>query len=471
MSHEMKISRIRIASNPQLSINKCCPMEESFLHESIARCKIAQRKSRMSIISREIEMYHQSCYSFGRYLKHNISVNGKCIGKHLVFSDDGALFTVIQNGSLMVTRADEMMIYRDFCVEQTGSSVLAAYVCDELVFPDPFDVVDKVTISSALLTLFVTVLIYAFERNFHTTFGKLVMIHVGFLFVALLLEAALAEFEESIYSTIVFILIQASYVSFVGANLQLMISNQADYKKLDVRNVVYVAFGCCIIWVISALFTLYYNEIIITLCTVFSSLIFSILVTVIVLKGIVNRRHLLLTSMDNCYEISDSMEFSGFVQYRKEITILSTIAAILQLLHWIVYAAGRYNLVYVLSWCGLTMFVVFVCFRFRSITVLTGSDGQRSISKELRSRHQEQQHQHFEEATINAYQENGYNQTQSNYSYGYQQPQHLQQQQHQPCDSNQNHTSLTLVAEEDGPLGSDLGNRYAQRVNEVEKRV
>ncbi|XP_058831635.1 uncharacterized protein LOC131690117 [Topomyia yanbarensis] len=473
--------RIPITPSPLLTVNKCCPPEESFRHESIARCSVTQRRSRLSIISREVDMYHRTCYSFGRYLKHNISVNGKCIGKHLVFSDDGALFTIIQNGSLMVTRAEEMVIYRDFCVEETGSSVLAAYVCDEQVFPDPFDVADKVIISSALLTLFVTVLIYAFERNFHTTFGKLIMIHVGFLFVALLLEAALAEFEESIYSTIVFILIEASYVSFVTANLHLMISNQGDYQKLDVRNVAYLAFGCCILWVISALLTLYCNEIIVVLCAVFSSLVFSILVNVFVLRGIVSRRHLLLTSMDSCYEISDSMEFSSYVQYRKEVTILSTIAAILQLLHWIVYAAGRYSLLYGLSWCGLTMFAVFVCFRFRSITVLSGSVRPRSISKELRHRHrqeqqelpqqQQQQQQQFEEVTSNSYQENGYHQMQSN-SYSHNHHHQKQQQQNQWGDSNQKHTSLAPVVEEDGPLdAADLGLPYGEGLSGMERRA
>lgn len=110
--------------------------------------------------------------------------------------NDGALFTVIQNGSLMVSSPEQMAIYRDFCLEETASSVLVAYVCDELVYPDPFDWVDKLVIGTALVVLFLTVLLYGFERNFHCVFGKLIMVHVGLLFTALLLEAALTEFEE-----------------------------------------------------------------------------------------------------------------------------------------------------------------------------------------------------------------------------------------------------------------------------------
>lgn len=73
--------------------------------------------------------------------------------------------------------------------------------------------------------------------------------------------------------------------------------------------------------------------------------------------------------------------------------ILSSFATVLQLLHWILFVASRYNLLYALSWCGLTIFAVFVCFRYRSITLLSssggggGGDGSR-ISKVLRHRHQ-----------------------------------------------------------------------------------
>ncbi|XP_053685815.1 uncharacterized protein LOC128735351 [Sabethes cyaneus] len=452
-----------------LTINKCCPPGESFLHESITRCKEGLRRPRLPIISREVIIYDQTCFEFGQYLKNNVTTNGKCIGKHLVFSNDGAMFTMIQNGSLMVSNANQMVIYHDYCVEETGTTVLAAFVCDEIVFPDPFDLVDKLVIGSALVALFLAVLIYAFERNFHTTFGKLIMVHVGLLFVALLLEAALTEFEESIYSTIVFILIEASYVVFVATNLQLLVCKQSDFQKMDTRNVVFVAFGCCVLWVIAVLFTLYCDEILVVLCTIFSSLLFSILVNLVVLRGMVNRRHHLLNSMDSTYEISDSVEFSGFVQYRRELTILSTIAAVLQLLHWIVYAASRYSLLYSLSWCGLTVFVVYVCFRYRSITVL--SVGSRSnISNVLRHRHQhhhhqeqqqnhqssqhhdEQQHQQqhsphrFEEPSGNgSYQEmeNGFHQMQPN-SHG-----------HQQRVDNQKHPSLAPVPEESGQSASE----------------
>lgn len=106
------------------------------------------------------------------------------------------MFTVIQNGSLMVSTAEKVLIYKDYCLEETGSSVLIAHVCDAIYTPDPFDWVDKLIIGMALLLLFVTVLLYAFEPSFQTVFGRLILIHAGLLFTALLLEAALTEFNE-----------------------------------------------------------------------------------------------------------------------------------------------------------------------------------------------------------------------------------------------------------------------------------
>ncbi|XP_055536609.1 uncharacterized protein LOC129725150 isoform X2 [Wyeomyia smithii] len=462
-----------IKSVPSLTINKCCPPGESFLHESITRCQSGLRRPRLPIVSRDVIIFDQTCFEFGQYLKYNVTTNGTCIGKRLVFSNDGATFTLIQDGSLMVSNGNQMVLYRDYCVEETGTTVLAAFVCDELNFPDPFDLVDKLVIGSALVALFLAVLIYAFEKNFHTTFGKLIMVHVGLLFVALLLEVALTEFEEAFYSTIVFILIEASYVVFVATNLQLLMCNQGDFQKIDTRNLVYIAFGCCILWVTAVLFTLYCNEILVVICTVFIGLLFSILVNLVVLRGIVNRRHHLLNSMDSTYEIADSMEFTGFVQYRRELTILSTIAAVLQLLHWIVFAASRYSLLYSLSWCGLTVFVVFVCFRYRSITVLSVGGRRSSNSNVLRHRHHHHQHEHhheesssqhheqqqeqsssppaspphrFEESTGNGFyheMENGYHQMQPN-SHG-----------HRHRVDNQKHPSLAPVAEESGQSGSE----------------
>lgn len=119
-----------------------------------------------------------------------------CLFCPRVVFNDGTLFTVIQNGSLMVSSPERVVFYRDFCLEETATSVLVAYVCDEINYPDPFDVVDKLVIGSALVALVLTVLVYGFERNFHTAFGRMIIAHVGLLFTALLLEAALTEFEE-----------------------------------------------------------------------------------------------------------------------------------------------------------------------------------------------------------------------------------------------------------------------------------
>ncbi|XP_055600007.1 uncharacterized protein LOC129749144 [Uranotaenia lowii] len=385
------------AKNNTVPVAKCCPEGEAFLHESVSKCRIPLRRPRLPVVSRELLLYDQSCYRFGPYIRHNLTVSGRCIGKHLVIND-GAIFTVIQNGSLMVSNPEQMLIYRDFCLEETASSVLVAWVCDEIVFPDPFDFVDKLIIGSALVAVFVTVLLYGFERNFHTIFGKLVMAHAGLLFAALLLEAALTEFEEAFYSTIVYILIGASYVIFAAANVHCMISTQGKYQRVDVRNITFVAFGCSLIWLTSTLFTLYFNEKTVTLCTVFGALTVSLVTNLIVLRGIIHRRHhLLTTTMDSCYELTESTEYSSYVHHRKELTILSTFATILQLLHWILFAAGRYNLLYGMSWCALTIFAVFVCFRYRSITVLSGGGGgggRSGISKVLRHRHHPHHHQH-----------------------------------------------------------------------------
>ncbi|XP_039434878.1 uncharacterized protein LOC120417004 [Culex pipiens pallens] len=390
---------IPISPSTQLSVAKCCPEGQTFLHESIVKCKSPLRKIRLPIISRRVHLYDSSCYHFGAYLKPNVTFNGRCIGKRLVFND-GALFTVIQNGSLMVSSPEQMAIYRDFCLEETASSVLVAYVCDELVYPDPFDWVDKLVIGTALVVLFLTVLLYGFERNFHCVFGKLIMVHVGLLFTALLLEAALTEFEEAFYSLIVYTLIGASYVIFAAANLHNLIANQASFQKMDSRNVAYVAFGCCLLWLASVLFTLYCDEKIATLCTVFAALLLSVLVNVITLRGIVSRRHHLLTAADNFYDISDGggTESTTYLHHRKELTILATFAALVQVLHWALYAAGRYNLLYGLSWCGLTVFAVFVCFRYRSITVLfctTSGGGSRKV---LRHHHHQDEHQQQQQA-------------------------------------------------------------------------
>lgn len=252
--------------------------------------------------------------------------------------NDGALFTVIQNGSLMVSSPDQMVIYKDYCLEETGSSVLVAHVCDAIVFPDPFDWADKLIIGTALVALFLTALLYAFEATFQTIFGRLITIHAALLFTALLLEAALTEFNEAFYSTIVYVLIGASYVLFAAANLYSLFTSLSNYKKMDNRNVVYVAFGCCLFWLFSVLFTMYYQgklhvfpnhypfhkynfivDKVVALCTVFSGLVLSVLVNLIILRGILNRRHQLLTAMDSCYEISDSNEYSTYVHHRKEL--------------------------------------------------------------------------------------------------------------------------------------------------------
>lgn len=388
---------IRIPSATNLTVSKCCPEGQIFLHESIVKCRSPLRRPRLPIVSRRVHLYDGSCYHFGDYLKPNVTINGRCIGKRLVFND-GALFTVIQNGSLMVSNQEQMAIYRDYCLEETASSVLVAYVCDELIFPDPFDWIDKLVIGTALVTLFLTVLLYGFERNFHCVFGKLVMVHGGLLFTALLLEAALTEFEEAFYSLIVYTLIGASYVIFAAANLHHLISNQGSFQKMDPRNVAYVAFGYCLLWLTSVLFTLYCDEKITTLCTVFAALLLSVLVNVITLRGIVSRRHHLLTAMDNCYDISDSAESTTYQYHRKELTILATFAALVQVLHWSLYAGGRYNLLYALSWCGLTVFAVFVGFRYRSITVLFCSSSGTSSSKVPRHhRHQDDEQQDYQQ--------------------------------------------------------------------------
>lgn len=451
-----------------LTVNKCCPMGQSFLHESISKCRIPLRRPRFPVVSREVHLYDRSCYKFGTYLKHNLTVDGHCIGKHLVFND-GAMFTVIQNGSLMVSTAEQMLIYKDYCLEETGSSVLIAHVCDAIYTPDPFDWVDKLIIGMALLLLFVTVLLYAFEPSFQTVFGRLILIHAGLLFTALLLEAALTEFNEAFYSTIVYFLIGAAYVLFAAANLYSLFTSLSNYQKIDNRNVVYLAFGCCIFWVASVLLTMYFNDKMVALCTIFSGLLLSVLVNLIILRGIFNRRHQLLTAMDSCYEISDSSEYSTYVYHRKELAILSSFATVLQLLHWILFVASRYNLLYALSWCGLTIFAVFVCFRYRSITLLLSSSGNAgngsSISKVLRHRHQRHPHHHpnylQQEQQLPASEElvptttppweNGYNQLHAAAS-----PTHSQQQRR----DNQKHSSLTPVAEEREREQDDAANAH-----------
>ncbi|XP_055631668.1 uncharacterized protein LOC129771721 [Toxorhynchites rutilus septentrionalis] len=457
---------IPIAARPVVTISKCCPAEQSFLHESIARCKEPLRRPRLPIISREVHLYDRSCYKFGHYLKQNISVNGKCIGKHVVFND-GTLFTVIQNGSLMVSSKDQVAFYREFCLEETATSVLVAYVCDDMTFPDPFDAVDKLVIGSALVALVLTVLVYGFERNFHTAFGRMIIAHVGLLFTALLLEAALTEFEEEFYSLIVYILIGASYVIFAVANLHSLIVSQGKFQKLDIKYVAFIAFGCCIVWLISALFILVSDERIGTLCTVFSSLVLSVLANMFSLRRILTRRHHLLTAMDSCYEFSESIEESNYVHHQKELNILSTFAAILQLLHWILFAADRYRLLYCLSWCGLTVFAVFVCFRFRSITVLACCNGGavrtagNGFSKEMRHHHRQPQHlQLSEEPDSNETTGNEYNQWNNSSA-----APHIHQQR-----DNQKHT-LATVAEEDGLHDEESRNGHARGLNGMGRDV
>ncbi|XP_065077829.1 uncharacterized protein LOC135701051 [Ochlerotatus camptorhynchus] len=435
-----------IKASPTLTVKKCCPLGEAFLHESISKCRNPLRKTRLPIVSREVHLYDQSCYTFASYLRHNLTIDGHCIGKHLAFND-GALFTVIQNGSLMVSSPDQMVIYNDYCLEETGSSVLVAHVCDTIVFPDPFDWVDKLIIGTALVTLFLTALLYAFEATFQTIFGRLITIHAALLFTALLLESALTEFNEAFYSTIVYVLIGASYVLFAAANLYSLFSSLSNYQKMDNRNVVYVAFGCCLFWLFSVMFTMYYNDKVVALCTVFSGLVLSVLVNLIILRGILRRRHQLLTGMDSCYEISDSNEYSTYVHHRKELAILSTFATILQLLHWTLFVASRYNLLYALSWCGLTIFAVFVCFRYRSITLLSGSGGSNSISKVLRHRHEQPHNLPRPPPEEPAPWQNGYNQLHTPTA-AHNNHHHHQLQQQQQQKDNQKH-SLTPVAEEE----------------------
>lgn len=436
-----------IKTSQTLTVKKCCPLDEAFQHESISKCRNPLRKTRLPIVSRELRFYDRSCYEFDGYLKYNLTIDGHCIGKHLVFND-GPLFTVIQNGSLMVSGPGEMAIYNDYCLEETGSSILVAHVCDPFVLPDPFDWADKLIIGTALVALFLTALLYAFETSFQTIFGRLITIHAALMFTALLLEAALTEFDEAFYSTIVYVLIGASYVLFAAANLYSLFTSLSNYQKMDNRNVVYVAFGCSLFWLVSVLFTLHYNDKVVALCTVFSGLALSMLVNLIILRGIFSRRHQLLTTTDSCYEISDSNEYSTYVHHRKELSMLSTFATVLQLLHWILFAASRYNLLYALSWCGLTIFAVFVCFRYRSITLLSGGGGSNSISNVLHHRHLQQQQSNQlprpppEEP---APWQNGYNQlhTPTAAHNNHHQQQHQQQQK-----DNQKH-SLTPVAEEE----------------------
>lgn len=149
--------------------------------------------------------------------------------------------------------------------------------------------------------------------------------------------------------------------------------------------------------------------------------------------------------------------------------ILSSFATVLQLLHWILFVASRYNLLYALSWCGLTIFAVFVCFRYRSITLLLSSSGNAgngsSISKVLRHRHQRHPHHHpnylQQEQQLPASEElvptttppweNGYNQLHAAAS-----PTHSQQQRR----DNQKHSSLTPVAEEREREQDDAANAH-----------
>ncbi|XP_062558962.1 uncharacterized protein LOC134223783 [Armigeres subalbatus] len=446
----------RINALEALTVKKCCPMGQSFLHESISKCRFPLRPARLPVVSRELHFYDRSCYRFGPYLKHNLTIDGHCIGKHLVFND-GAMFTVIQNGSLMVSTTEQLLMYKDFCLEETGSSVLVAHVCDAIVFPDPFDWVDKMIIGSALLVLSLTVLLYAFESSFQTVFGRLILIHAALLFTALLLEAALTEFNEAFYSTIVYVLIGAAYVLYAAANLYALCTGLSNYQKIDSRNVVYLALGGCILWVVSVLFTMYFNDKLVALCTIFSGLVLSVFVNLIILRGTLKRRHHLLTAMDSCYEISDSSEYSTYVHHRKELAILCSFASTIQLLHWILFLASRYNLLYALSCCGLTIFAVFVCFRYRSITLLPCSrTGDGSISKVLRHRQQRRQHPtHYQQQqeqlpsseeptpTVPPW-ENGYNQLHAAAS----PPNGTHQQQHHSRD-NQKHSLASVVEEQE----------------------
>uniref|UniRef100_A0A182QBZ6 Methuselah N-terminal domain-containing protein n=1 Tax=Anopheles farauti TaxID=69004 RepID=A0A182QBZ6_9DIPT len=364
---------MHIEALDRLTVRKCCPKGQSFHRLSITTCHpldVHDHISRFTLLARQLNYYGPGCHEYGHYLRYNATIDKSCVGQRLIFNDRGTQMLLIQNGSLLVTRDDQVEFYDDFCVEETGNMVLVAHICDEEGDSKRQESLfsgwlGPVMLTVALLASVVTVLAYAFDRTLPHWYGPLIATHAGLFTGAILLELLLVALHEDHYRAVVDVLVEISYALFVIFSAMLFFSSATGTTNINYRLLLVTVFFISSCLLVAIILTFFSERVL--LIAVLVSLLVALVISAANVYTSFGRNHLGFNSNDNPFEIINEGSAAKRIHQRKELTVVSTFACATQIIVWIPYSMGKYSLLSVLAWNAIIVSVVFVGLRRRSI--------------------------------------------------------------------------------------------------------
>ncbi|XP_053669921.1 uncharacterized protein LOC128720285 [Anopheles nili] len=364
--------KLQIHTLDTLTVRKCCPKGQSFHRLSITTCHpmdLHDHISRFTLLARQLNYYGPGCHEYDKYLRYNTTIDKKCVGQRLIFNDRGTQMMLIQNGSLLVTRGDQLEFYDDFCVEETGNMVLAAHICDEDGASRSDDLfsgwLGTVMLVLALVASAITVLAYAFDRALPHRYGPLIASHAGLLAGAILLELLLTALHQEHFRPVVEMLVEISYALFVVFSVMLFFSSATGTNNINYRLLLVAVFLVSSGSLIAIALTFYSERVL--LIAVLVSLLVALVISAANVYSSFGRNHLGFNSSENPFEMINEGSTAKRMDQRKELTIVSTFACATQIIVWIPFSMGKYSLLSVLAWNAIIIFVVFVGLRRRSI--------------------------------------------------------------------------------------------------------